>query len=292
MSYLFQYCNTLSWYLLVAPLLDGQQNITEFLCDIIKLYADYQLEEGIRKDLTLPVVLWFFHRCLHQNPWLRERADWASVLRRECRSDDLDQLTKFREFLEATQLKKESPVRQTRNILHNYYQSFTLISRGLVPVLKKKARFVRVHTCNVIRFFGGFQKSYRWKKNFAFGMTSKSWRMTIDPGWLWKTYILEKHLAQPGQMLEIAYCTWVSFRIKRLADSRRGVKFSPRKAPTPIVRSMFLNIVKPSFVYPARELLTSPRSCLNRARGYTRRISCRPNSLINELENLNPARWA
>ena len=94
-----------------APFFDGQ-NITNFLDRYSQLCSDYGLSESEK---------------IHRLPWYCEllvgkyakilisgAADWAtvrSVLRKEYKDDDLDQLMNSREFLEA--IKKKNLVPRT-----------------------------------------------------------------------------------------------------------------------------------------------------------------------------------
>lgn len=93
-----------------APFFD-RQNITHFLDLYDQLCSDYCLSESEK-------IYWLWWYCeFFIRKYIKiliKRADWAtvrSVLRKEYKDDDFDQLMNSLEFLEA--LKKKSPVPKT-----------------------------------------------------------------------------------------------------------------------------------------------------------------------------------
>ncbi|MCJ1344896.1 hypothetical protein MMC31_003101 [Peltigera leucophlebia] len=110
-----------------APFFDGQ-NITHFLDLYDQLCSDYRLSES-EKINRLPRYCEFFTG--NYIKILIKGADWVavrSILRREYKGNDLDQLMNSREFLEA--LKKKS--RSENDDLLHYCQLFASVSRDLV----------------------------------------------------------------------------------------------------------------------------------------------------------------
>ena len=110
-----------------TPFFDGQ-NITDFLDRYNQLCSDYHLSES-EKIYRLP---WYCE--LFMGKYIKiliKGADWASVrsiLRREYKNNDLDQLKNSRGFLEALKKKSRS---EDDDLLH-YCQFFASISRDLV----------------------------------------------------------------------------------------------------------------------------------------------------------------
>ncbi|MCJ1348040.1 hypothetical protein MMC31_006271 [Peltigera leucophlebia] len=110
-----------------APFFDGQ-NITRFLDLYDQLCSDYRLSE-LEKINRLPWYCEFFTG--NYIKILIKGADWVavrSILRREYKDNDLDQLMNSREFLEA--LKKKS--RSEDDDLFHYCQLLASISRDLM----------------------------------------------------------------------------------------------------------------------------------------------------------------
>ena len=111
-----------------APFFDGQ-NITDFLDQYSQLCSDYGLSE-LEKTHRLP---WYCELFVgkYVKILISGAAYWAtvrSVLRKEYKDDDFDQLINSREFLEA--LKKKS--RNEEDDILYYCRLFASISRGLV----------------------------------------------------------------------------------------------------------------------------------------------------------------
>ena len=105
-----------------------RKNITDFLDLYSQLCADYYLLES-EKIYRLPWYCEFFTG--NYIKILIKGADWAavrSILRKEYKDNDLDQLMNSREFLEA--LKKKS--RSDKDDILYYCRLFASISKGLV----------------------------------------------------------------------------------------------------------------------------------------------------------------
>lgn len=109
-----------------APLFNGQ-NITHFLDLYDQLCSDYRLSK-FEKIYRLPWYCEFFTEKYFRI--MIKGVDWAAatILRREYKENDLDQLMYSREFLEAIKKKSRS---EDDNCVH-YCQLFASISRDLV----------------------------------------------------------------------------------------------------------------------------------------------------------------